>query len=452
MNKNIENIYDDYLNRKELLDIIVNYIRNNTKVNSNHISFSIDGKWGQGKSWLIEKIVAKLKLVDITKSYSKEDLNNEISEDYFIFKYNAWEMDYYDDPLVGIIVNLCNELNKDYNVRFNKVTNEALKKIMYDSLGYLSSVLSDVSKKIIGVDAIDISKKIGKKIKEVSKIKINTKNNVIGDDIICLCEVLNNLSKEKSIIFIVDEIDRCLPEYAIKTLERLHHIFSKVKNSFTILSIDEKQIEESIKKIYGNNVDIKKYLEKFTMCSFKLDKGLLSDNYDCLFKKYEIDYFLNQIDENHLFVMKLLFEPFNAREIELLLKRFSFAMSNLKVENNKIDDQDIFIGCLFVDIINYMVENKRLSLDNISPYNRNSPVSRFEEMIYNNFKDVTNGRQTKLYVIWYNLLCVFTSLYNSQNNNEYNYLHKPLNLSNPNHLEYKMNIIIKFYDIIKYIK
>ena len=28
-----------------------------------------------------------------------------------MFKYNAWEMDYYDDPLIGIVLTLCEQLN-----------------------------------------------------------------------------------------------------------------------------------------------------------------------------------------------------------------------------------------------------------------------------------------------------------------------------------------------------
>ena len=31
-------------------------------------------------------------------------------------------------------------------------------------------------------------------------------------------------SKEVTIIVVVDELDRCLPEYAIKVLERLHNL------------------------------------------------------------------------------------------------------------------------------------------------------------------------------------------------------------------------------------
>ena len=42
--------------------------------------------------------------------------------------------------------------------------------------------------------------------------------------LIRLQQVITEISKEKTVVFIVDELDRCLPEYAIKVLERLHHL------------------------------------------------------------------------------------------------------------------------------------------------------------------------------------------------------------------------------------
>ena len=41
---------------------------------------------------------------------------------------------------------------------------------------------------------------------------------------------LKEISGEYAIILFVDELDRCLPEYAIKVLERLHHLTENAKN------------------------------------------------------------------------------------------------------------------------------------------------------------------------------------------------------------------------------
>ena len=42
---------------------------------------------------------------------------------------------------------------------------------------------------------------------------------------------LEEQSKDVTIVVVVDELDRCLPEYAIKVLERLHHIFGDTENT-----------------------------------------------------------------------------------------------------------------------------------------------------------------------------------------------------------------------------
>lgn len=133
-------------------------------------------------------------------------------------------------------------------------------------------------KKVLGVDIVSNVKDLNtliKKSKDLSKIKTNTTKKSITEDIENLLIVLNKLCSFRPIIFIVDEIDRCLPEYAIKTLERLHHIFAKVPASLTIIATDEKQLTHSIQAIYGLAYDAKKYLQKFIMFSFKLSYGKL---------------------------------------------------------------------------------------------------------------------------------------------------------------------------------
>lgn len=50
------------------------------------------------------------------------------------------------------------------------------------------------------------------------------------------------LSQDYTLIFIVDELDRCIPEYAIKVLERLHHIADGVQNMVTIIATDKTRL------------------------------------------------------------------------------------------------------------------------------------------------------------------------------------------------------------------
>lgn len=61
---------------------------------------------------------------------------------------------------------------------------------------------------------------------------------------------------------IIDELDRCRPNYALDVLEVIKHIFNVEKITF-IISADSKQINESIRHCYGPGIDSQRYLEKF---------------------------------------------------------------------------------------------------------------------------------------------------------------------------------------------
>ena len=37
-----------------------------------------------------------------------------------------------------------------------------------------------------------------------------------------------NSTRTQTVVIMVDELDRCLPSYAIKVLERIHHVFNEI--------------------------------------------------------------------------------------------------------------------------------------------------------------------------------------------------------------------------------
>ena len=124
----------------------------------------------------------------------------------------------------------------------------------------------------------------------------------------------------------VDELDRCLPEYTIKVLERLHHLTENQPNIITIISIDEKQLLSSVEQIFGFK-DSKKYLEKFINFEVKLDYGTVSDiivekyaDYIALFDK-DIFPFDDPLEE----CLQAIFKDIDIRTQELLIKKVTLA-------------------------------------------------------------------------------------------------------------------------------
>ncbi len=106
---------------------------------------------------------------------------------------------------------------------------------------------------------------------------------------------------ERKILFLVDELDRCRPDYAISYLETIKHIFD-VKGAVFILAADRKQLENSAKKAFGADLDFEEYYRKFIHREVSLPK-ISEGNYAKLCRKY-VDYYLER-DGSRICFMEL---------------------------------------------------------------------------------------------------------------------------------------------------
>ena len=81
-----------------------------------------------------------------------------------------------------------------------------------------------------------------------------------------------NSSDGKPLVIIVDELDRCKPTFAVEVLEKIKHLFS-VKNVVFLLIMNKSQLEESIRSVYGQNIDAHTYLQKFVSIETRIPKN-----------------------------------------------------------------------------------------------------------------------------------------------------------------------------------
>lgn len=88
-----------------------------------------------------------------------------------------------------------------------------------------------------------------------------------------LSELPSKLQNEenKPLVIIIDELDRCKPTFAVEIVEKVKHLFS-VENVVFLLVMNKSQLEESIKCVYGQNIDAHTYLQKFVNIEAKLPK------------------------------------------------------------------------------------------------------------------------------------------------------------------------------------
>lgn len=322
----------DILHREEYIEILKNIIDGVSAEKKSSV-FAIDGKWGIGKSFIIDK------------------LNKEIDKSkYVVFNYNCWQYDYYEEPLVAIISNIQDNIEscrKYYSKEYKK------EYLANKGMEALYSVANAVFKKYTNVDF----QKIGNNALGLNKNY--DKNNSFKKIIAELQKHLKHITNTIPIIFIIDELDRCMPEYAIKVLERIHHIFHDFENVIVLLSVDRTQLDYSIKKIFGDNTDIDGYLKKFVDFTIKIDSGIITDNWE---ERFSEDFFKG-FSINDINSVKSEIKPYlsllHIREIEKIFNKISVINSSIKGKSGYVLDEAV---CIF-EII-YAITNEKFKYDN----------------------------------------------------------------------------------------
>lgn len=253
-------------------------------------TFSLDGKWGSGKSFVLEMFEQQISLFQ----------NPETADDkYILFHYNCWQYDYYEEPAIAIVAAIKNEIKK-YNDIIVELP-EDIKAVFAEAKDIGKKLLANFLESKLGFDPLAILERINNQ-KDVIKENAIFENEfdtyyrfkeVLDDTRKQLCK----LASDKPVILVVDELDRCMPNYAIKVLERLHHLFDENSNIIVILAVDKAQLCRTINQIFGigtEQTDVRMcddYLRKFINFSVSLDNGVISDNF---WTRYQ--YILNNYD------------------------------------------------------------------------------------------------------------------------------------------------------------
>ena len=272
----------DYLCRQPYLDLLKSIIANQSD-NPSGYSFAIDGDWGCGKTWILT------------------ELENQLLEDsehkYLIFHYNAWENDFYEEPLVAILSVMIEKLEEF--CKAEEIINVINKKLAVSSLKILKnlaiSIFGATVQNKIGIDVKDVvegCKEIGDVKSDLKSVKkdvdsfLNLKNGIKE-----IRNQFTELSREHVIVLVVDELDRCLPGYAIKVLERLHHVCNEIP-VIQIIAYSGNALAHSIAQIFGKNSSdeisnkafAEHYLEKFVRLTIPLNCGNSKDDLICMYE------------------------------------------------------------------------------------------------------------------------------------------------------------------------
>ncbi|EGT3685792.1 KAP family P-loop NTPase fold protein [Clostridioides difficile] len=258
----------DKLYRKSEIENLTNLF----ELVDNQLVLAINSPWGTGKTTFLRMWETYLG--------SKEELINK----YEVIYFNAWENDDCLDPLVSIIGEMKDSIEKVNKTNWDNIKENGKKLIRkltplvvkVATAGLVSSNdvhLEDKVKDAI-IDASGNVFNVDEYI-EQKRIRINFKEE--------LSKYQENL--QKTVVFFIDELDRCRPTFAIETLERIKHLFN-LENFIFVLGIDKESLSNSIKVIYGNGTDINGYLARFIDIEYTLDETGRGDYVNYLLEKY----------------------------------------------------------------------------------------------------------------------------------------------------------------------
>ena len=241
---------------------------------------ALSSKFGSGKSTFLRMW--------------KSDIESRDTEDErrLVVLMNAWESDYYGDPLYSIVSSLVESLETRGGAANSLI--EAAKDV-----GWMAAAVGgQVARKFTGVDpvaagAVAEKKKAARGGDEVVRTDafslFQARKNAMSQLKSAISAFLE--STQPSVLFLVDELDRCRPDYAIAYLETIKHIFD-MQGAVFIIAADRQQLENSARSAFGPDLDFEEYYRKFVHREVTLPP-ISESGYQRLASKY-VDHYLER--------------------------------------------------------------------------------------------------------------------------------------------------------------
>ncbi len=232
---------DDVLKRKEVAQTLTNIIEEET----NPLVISLNGGWGTGKTFFLERW--------------QQDLT---AKGYQALYFNAWTDDFLGDPFIAIIGQLWAKIKEpdfcESVESLKQCAGSLLKKTFFNGLSTITGGIVNISEEELNSIAERAVSSYGEQTanREEFRLRLQALSKTVRD------------KTNHPLVFIIDELDRCRPTFAIELLERVKHIF-ETEDIVFVFGIDRKQLGESIRAVYGS-IDVNAYLARFFDLDFSL--------------------------------------------------------------------------------------------------------------------------------------------------------------------------------------
>lgn len=303
----------DYLNFGEVSQLAVDILTTSGML---PVSLGIFGNWGAGKSSLLKLIEKDLK-----------DLNGEESK-YILVNFDAWLYQGYDDARVAILEVIATKLNeavKDNKTLWEKTQSLMARINIFRTMGWIAEgvalahgvptggllartigsgeKLLDDSKgkgKLTEKDYQDVTKEAKDVREATSGILKDPPKITPPQQIVAFRQEYSEVLKElgKTLVVVIDNLDRCLPVNTIHTLEAIR-LFLFLPNTAFIIAADEDMIRGAVADYFKGTSDRHQidYIDKLIQMPIRVPKVGIREIRAYLFMLFAIEH---DIDENIL--------------------------------------------------------------------------------------------------------------------------------------------------------
>ncbi|MFW2588128.1 KAP family P-loop NTPase fold protein [Sagittula sp. SSi028] len=285
----------DKLNRKRDADILLRFIkgklrqRENAGLQKSYV-VNLDSEWGSGKTFFLNEL----------KNYMK-------SLGHVAVYIDAWKDDHSNDPFAAVATKINGELKsileeKQSSAAVAKVVEPLARSTMkVVGAGFKSAAHHFVEKKI-GKEALDLLSSLGQgEVSSYGGLEESVGEFVEGaieaagkaalssfeEAKLARSDFRRNLSDlsgeviglegvQDPIFVLIDELDRCRPDYAVELLESVKHLFY-VENVVFILATNTEQLAYAISGVYGQGFDGRRYLSRFIDRTYRFQDVKIDD-------------------------------------------------------------------------------------------------------------------------------------------------------------------------------
>ncbi|MCF7771224.1 KAP family P-loop NTPase fold protein [Achromobacter pulmonis] len=273
--------HDDVLDRRNLAEMLENHLLVRFRANNGApLSIALDARWGSGKTFFVNRWTAQLR-----------------ANKCCVIEFDAWQHDQSTAPALAFMAEISRQVKQQTALIVDTdATAKAIERALSETVSSVKRAAKPVGKALLNTA---IKKLIGLSISEIAEVASegdaaatngssadNAVNRALDQaidkylDELMADHELRHASVEKfrqnleglagslakasrgPVFVVIDELDRCRPNFAVQLLEAVKHLFS-VRNVCFVFSTNLSQLAASVQAVYGPNFDGRDYLGRF---------------------------------------------------------------------------------------------------------------------------------------------------------------------------------------------